>query len=86
MMPADDGKSKSVNPDELARLLEIELIQNRAAWKQAAARHRAIRMVSFLFLFLVIAGVAVALYVVFAMRPTAAHPGPGAPAPASARP
>jgi hypothetical protein len=56
MMPADDGKPKSTDPDELARLLEIELIQKRAVWKQAAARHRAIRMVSFLFLFLIIMG------------------------------
>ena len=64
MMPNDDGKPKSIDSDELARLLEIELIQKRAAWKQAAARHRAIRMVSFLFLFLIIlAGLLVYFFV-----------------------
>ena len=62
MMPADNGKPKSADPEELARLLEIELIYKRAAWKQAAARQRAIRMASFAFLFFVIMA---ALFVYF---------------------
>jgi hypothetical protein len=62
MIPADDGKPKSTDPQELARLLEIELIQKRAAWKQASARHRAIRMASFAFLFFIIVA---ALFVYF---------------------
>ena len=65
MMPDDDGKPKSIDPDELARLLEIELIQKRANWKQAAARYRAIRMVSFLFLFLVILAALLVYFFVF---------------------
>ncbi len=84
MMPADDGKSKSVNPDELARLLEIELIQNRAAWKQAAARHRAIRMVSFLFLFLVIVAALLTYFLVFSELRE--NRGVAKPTPASAKP
>ena len=65
MMPADDGKPKSSDPDELARFLEIELIQKRAAWKQAASRYRAIRMVSFLFLFLIILAALLVYFFVF---------------------
>jgi hypothetical protein len=65
MMPADDGKSKSVNSDELARLLDIELIQKRAAWKEAGARHRAIRMASFAFLFLIIMAALLVYFFVF---------------------
>lgn len=62
MMSEDDSKPKSTDPDELARLLEIELMQKRAGWKQAAGRYRTIRMVSFVFLFLVIMGALLAYF------------------------
>lgn len=65
MIPADNGKPKSTDPQELARLLEIELIQKRAAWKQAAARHRTIRMASFAFLFIVIMAALLIYFFVF---------------------
>jgi hypothetical protein len=83
MMPADDGKPKSSNPDDLARLLEIELIQKRAAWKQSAARYRAIRMASFLFLFLVIMGALLVYFFVFSDLSGNRAPNP---TPASAEP
>jgi hypothetical protein len=41
------------NPDELSRLLEIELIQKRAAWKRALARNKGLKSLSLLFLCLV---------------------------------
>jgi hypothetical protein len=42
------------DPAKLAQLLEIELIQKRAEWRQAKARRGSLRTLSFLFLFLVI--------------------------------
>jgi hypothetical protein len=41
--------------EDLSRLLELELIQKRAAWKQAGKRNRSIRTAAFLFLFLLVA-------------------------------
>ena len=47
------------NPDELSRLLEIELIQKRMEWQLASARHKNMRSVSLaLLLLIVIAGLA----------------------------
>jgi hypothetical protein len=53
MIPDAHGKpeSRKNDPEELARLLEIELAQKRAAWQSASARARKIRTASFLFLF-----------------------------------
>jgi hypothetical protein len=65
MMSDEDSKPKSTDPEELPRLLEIELLQKRNEWKQAAARARTIRMVSFLFLFLVILGALLAYFFIF---------------------
>jgi hypothetical protein len=65
MMSDEDSKPKSTDPEELSRLLEIELLQKRAEWKQAAGRARTIRMVSFLFLFLVILGALLAYFFIF---------------------
>lgn len=64
----EDGKQKSASeehdPARLAQLLELELMQKRAAWQQAHTRHRTLRALSFAFLFLVILGALVvfALY------------------------
>jgi hypothetical protein len=57
-MPEADGKpqSRGNDPEQIARALEMELIQKRAAWKQASARHRQIRIASFVLLFIVILG------------------------------
>ncbi|MEP6603123.1 MAG: hypothetical protein ABJB69_04155 [Spartobacteria bacterium] len=51
---------KDFDPDQLTRLLELELIQKRAEWKQAGARHRSVRVSTFVFLFLLIIGSVVA--------------------------
>jgi hypothetical protein len=46
--------SNENDAEKLARLLELELMQKRMAWKQAAAYYRTIRMVGFFFLFILI--------------------------------
>lgn len=72
-----DGKQNSesdvTDPEQLAQLLEIELMQKRAGWRQAQARSRTIRGVSFLFLFVIIAG-GLAAFFVF-MPSAAVHEG-----------
>jgi cell division septal protein FtsQ len=55
------------NPADLEQLLEIELMQKRAAWKQAKARRGSLRALSFFFLFLVIVGALLAFF--FLMSP-----------------
>ena len=65
MNPHGNGKPEPVDPEHLLRMLDVEMIQQRAIWKQAAARRSSLRMVSFLFLFVVILGALLAAYFVF---------------------
>ena len=65
MNPHGDGKPEPVDPEYMLRMLEIEMMQQRAVRKQASARRSNLRAVSFLFLFLVILGAAVAAYFAF---------------------
>jgi len=51
--------------EELSRLLEIELIQNRAKWQQKTARNKNLKTVAISFLSLVIMGGLAVLYFVF---------------------
>jgi hypothetical protein len=53
---------RETDPDKLAKLLEIELMQKRASWQQAKARRSTFRTMSFLFLFLVILAAFAAFY------------------------
>jgi len=46
--------SNENDAEKLARLLELELTQKRAAWKQAAAHYRTVRLLGFLCLFILI--------------------------------
>ena len=57
-MPDDNRKPErsETNPPDLEQLLEIELMQKRAGWKQAKARRGNLRALSFFFLFLVVVG------------------------------
>jgi flagellar basal body-associated protein FliL len=66
-MPDADGKPEppQIDPAKLEQLLEIELMQKRAAWQQAKAKRGSLRALSFMFLFFVIAGAAVAFFYVF---------------------
>ena len=50
-----DGKGEPAanNPEKLPELIELELLQKRAAWERARARRNSLRAMSFLFLFVV---------------------------------
>ncbi|HSH39038.1 MAG TPA: hypothetical protein VK993_09655 [Chthoniobacterales bacterium] len=54
--------ARETDPEKLAKLLEIELMQKRAGWQQAKARRGTYRTLSFLFLFAVILAAFVAFY------------------------
>ena len=60
-------------PDDLSRLLELELIQKRAEWQRASARHKSIRSASFVFLFVVVVAALVGFYFLF-MRANEGRP------------
>ena len=53
---------RETDPEQLAKLLEIELMQKRAGWQQAKARRNTYRTMSFLFLFAVIVAAFIAFY------------------------
>ena len=65
MNPRSDGKPEPNDPDQVLRLLEIELAQTRATRQRAGTPYRGFRLASFVFLFAVIIGVALAFYYVF---------------------
>lgn len=61
--------------EQLTKLLDLELAQKRANWKQAGQRARSIRSASFVFLFLLIAACLVGSYFAF-MRVTEERTNP----------
>ena len=65
MNPHGDGKPEAKDPDQVLRLLELELAQSRARREQEGSPYRGFRMASFIFLFAVVVGVAFAFYYVF---------------------
>lgn len=67
MIPGVDGKPEptETDPEKLSRLLELELLQKRAEWKNATSRHSKLRTASFLFLFILIVGSLLAFYFLF---------------------
>jgi hypothetical protein len=65
MNPRGDGKPEPTDPDQVMRLLEIELAQSRAARQRAGSPYRGFRLASFVFLFAVIIGAVLAFYYVF---------------------
>ncbi len=85
-----DGNRKpdgdAPDPEKLAKLLEIELMQKRAGWQQAKQRHGAFRAASFFFLFLIIAGALLAFWLFFSpervqeLRQNQEQPNESAPA------
>ena len=86
-MPDGNRKPEAGTPDpeKLAKLLEIELMQKRAGWQQAKQRRGALRAASFFFLFLVIAGALLAYWLLFSQggvedlrqsRPGTSEPSP----------
>ena len=65
MADAAEPKPKEIDPDNLSRLLELELIQKRVTWKQAGERYRAIRAAGFVFLAILILGCLIGGYFAF---------------------
>ena len=65
MSNSAEPKSSEFDPDNLSRLLELELIQKRATWKQAGERYRSFRAVGFVFLFVLILGCLIGGYFAF---------------------
>ena len=61
--------------EQLTRLLELELIQKRATWKEAGERYRSFRAAGFIFLFLLVIACLVGGYFVF-MRVNEQHANP----------
>jgi hypothetical protein len=65
MNPHSDGKNEPTDPEQLLRLVDLELAQQRAARQRARSPYRGFRLASFVFLFAVILGAVLALYYVF---------------------
>lgn len=63
--PAMQTKPNETEAETLARFLELELIQKRAAWKQASARRRNMRSLAFAFIFLIVIASLFGAYFVF---------------------
>ena len=59
------GKHEPVEPDQLVRMVELELQQKRAAREQAIARYGSFRTASFVFIFAVLVGASLAFFFVF---------------------
>ncbi|HST30450.1 MAG TPA: hypothetical protein VLK27_06380 [Chthoniobacterales bacterium] len=51
--------------EQVARVLELELIQKRTAWKHAKQRKKSMRSLAFLFLFLLFAACAFGFFLAF---------------------
>ena len=68
-----EPKPNEIDADNLSRLLELELIQKRATWKQAGERYRSIRTAGFVFLFVLIVGCVIGGYFAF-MRMNESRP------------
>ncbi|MGZ4982945.1 MAG: hypothetical protein ACXWFY_00800 [Chthoniobacterales bacterium] len=64
-MPEGNRKPPETDPEVMARLLELELAEKRAAWKRSNARLKNLRLLAFFFLFLVIGGSFFGFYLFF---------------------
>ena len=65
MNPHGDGKPEPVDPENLLRTLDLELMRQRVARQQEGSPYRALRLASFVFFFAVILGALLAFYYVF---------------------
>lgn len=69
MHPADGKPEPSeIDAENLSKLLEIELLQKRAAWQRAAAHRQTFRTFAFVFLLIVIVGAIAAYFFVASQR------------------
>ena len=65
MNPHGHGKNEPTDAEQLLRLIDLELAQQRAARERARSPYRSFRLASFIFLFAVLLGAALAFYYVF---------------------
>ena len=67
MISEVSGKRQAMEneSEELTRLLDLELIQKRAAWKRAATRHRTLRIIGVFSILIVLAAIFLALFFLF---------------------
>jgi len=88
MNPNDDRKSEPVDPEANLRMLELELMRQRAARQQAGKPFAGLRAVSFMFLTMIILGALAAyFYLLISGRLEQMRSGaPHSPSPAAATP
>jgi hypothetical protein len=60
-----DGKPEPADPENAVRMLELELMRQRATRQHAGAPYRGLRTASFLFFFVVVLGALAAFYYAF---------------------
>ena len=60
-----DAKPDPADPENAVRMLELELLQQRAARQKAGSPYRGLRAASFIFFFAVVLGALLAFYYVF---------------------
>jgi hypothetical protein len=60
-----DGKQEPADPENAMRMLELELMRQRAARQQAGTPYRGLRVASLVFFFAVVLGAFLAFYYVF---------------------
>ena len=59
------GKQEPTDPEDIVRMLELELMQQRAVRQGAGAPYRGLYAASFIFLFVMILGALLAFYYFF---------------------
>jgi cytochrome c-type biogenesis protein CcmH/NrfG len=64
-MNSNGGKHEPGDPENAVRMLELELMRQRATRQQASAPYRGLRAASFVFLFIVVLAALLAFYYVF---------------------
>jgi hypothetical protein len=65
MNPHGNGKNEPPDPEQLLRMVDLELAKQRAARHRVGSPYRGFRVVSFIFLFAVVLGALLAFYYVF---------------------
>ena len=65
MVDGNRNPEGDADPEKLAKLLEIELMQKRAAWQQGKQRTNTVRVMSFFFLFVVVGAALIAFWFLF---------------------
>jgi hypothetical protein len=60
-----DGKPEPADPENAVRMLELELMRQRATRQHAGAPYRGLRTASLVFFFAVVLGASLAFYYVF---------------------